>query len=83
MPWIERGAFSLSAVEAAVWKLRVFEEEATQGEIEQKLRTQKFTPLYGSMLKGLRQQSIVRTDPAMMQSALEIAMQRYPQWAAK
>jgi hypothetical protein len=32
------------------------------------------------MLQGLRRQSIVHSDPAMMQSALDIAMQRYSQW---
>lgn len=111
LPWFERNAFALPAVEEAVWKLdpgevtpvieergrfyiarlerkrpaRVipFEEEATQDEIRQKLWDAKFQPLYREMIEDLRRESIVRTEPAMLESALEIAMQRYHQWAGK
>ncbi|HEV2294662.1 MAG TPA: peptidyl-prolyl cis-trans isomerase [Tepidisphaeraceae bacterium] len=111
LPWIDRKAFALPAVEEAVWELqpgevtpvieeggrfyiarlerkrparvRPFEEEATQDEIREKLRTQKFQPRYRAMIQELRDQSIVRTDPAMMETAMEVAMQRYRQWAAK
>ncbi len=64
-------------------RVKPFEEETTQDDIEEKLRARKFRPLYDKMLQDLRDESIVRTDPAMMRTALDIAMQRYRQWAAK
>lgn len=111
LPWIDRKAFHLPAVEEAVWNIQPgevtpvveeggryyiaklerkqparvmpFEEAATQADIEKKLREQKFRPLYDRMLQDLQDKSIVRTDPEMLQAALEIAMQRYHQWAGK
>ena len=63
-------------------RVRPFEEEATQFDISEKLRAQKFEPEYKKMLQDLRDQSIVRTDPAMMRAALDMAMQRYHVWKA-
>ncbi len=111
LSWIERNAFMLGSVEAAVWKLQPgettpvieeggkfyiaklvqkrpgrvvpFEDETTQEQIKDRLWQGKFRPEYDKMIEGLKGESIVRTDPAMMQSALEIAMQRYPLWAGK
>ncbi|MGB7160839.1 MAG: peptidyl-prolyl cis-trans isomerase, partial [Tepidisphaeraceae bacterium] len=111
LSWLEKGAFTLVAVEEAVWKLgpgqvtpviedggkfyiarldqkrtgRVapFEEEATQTAIKEELTRLQFRPMYEEMLAKLYKESIVRKDPAMMRSAVEIAMQCYPQWAAK
>ena len=42
----------------------------------------EFQPLFSKMMDDLKRQSIVRTDPAMLQTALDIAMQRYAQWKA-
>jgi parvulin-like peptidyl-prolyl isomerase len=108
LPWWDRGAFALSAVEDAAWKLqsgevsdviedggrlyvvkleqkrlgriKPFDEEATQDQIRQELTAQKFRPREKEMLDRLRKESIVRTEPEMLQSALDIAMQCYPQW---
>jgi peptidyl-prolyl cis-trans isomerase C len=110
LPWIEKGAFAIGAVEDAVWKLapggvtpviedagkfyiakleqkrpgRVlpFEDEETQEKIRDRLWGAEFQPLLAKMMDDLKRQSIVRTDPSMLESALEIAMQRYPHWKA-
>ncbi|MDQ3439508.1 MAG: peptidyl-prolyl cis-trans isomerase, partial [Planctomycetota bacterium] len=104
LPWVDRGAFALGAVEEAVWKLspgevtpvieeggkfyiaqldqkrqgRVlpFEDEETQDKIRNQLWNADFFPLYEKMMDELKSEAIVRTDPTMLQSALEIAMQR-------
>jgi peptidyl-prolyl cis-trans isomerase C len=77
----EGGKFYIAKVEQKrLGRVKPFEDEQTQFDIEKTLREQKFKPLYDEMLQGLRRQSIVHSDPAMMQSALDIAMQRYPQW---
>jgi parvulin-like peptidyl-prolyl isomerase len=111
LPWVDRGAFALSAVEEAAWKLepgqvsgvveengkfyivkleqkrkgRVvpFEEEQTQDAIRKVIYSGRFGTLRRKQINDLRKEAIVRTDPVMMQSALDIAMQRYPFWAAK
>ena len=110
LPWFERGAFAIGAVDEAVWKLspgevspviadggkfylakleqkrpgRVlpFEDEETQAQIRDRLWNAEFQPLFSKMMDDLKRQSIVRTDPAMLQTALDIAMQRYAQWKA-
>ena len=107
----DRGAFALTSVEDAAWKLqpggvsdviedggkfyivrlerkqpgrvKPFEEEATQTKIRETLSSQKFQPLYQKLTEDLEKQSIIRAEPEMMQSAIEIAMQRYAQWAGR
>jgi parvulin-like peptidyl-prolyl isomerase len=79
----EGGKFYIAKVEQKrLGRVKPFEDEQTQFDIEKTLREQKFKPRYDEMLQGLRRQSIVRAEPGMMQSALDIAMQRYPQWHA-
>jgi parvulin-like peptidyl-prolyl isomerase len=111
LPWWEKGAFALAAVEEAAWKLepgsvsdviedggkfyvikleqkrkgRVvpFEEEQTQKTIREELVGKRLGLLRQQQTDDLRKEAIIRTNPAMMQSALDIAMQRYPFWATK
>jgi parvulin-like peptidyl-prolyl isomerase len=59
-----------------------FEDGETQDDIRKKLWNAQFQPHYEKMIDGLKRQAIVRTEPAMLQSALEIAMQRYEHWKA-
>ena len=59
-----------------------FEDGETQDDIRTRLWKAQFQPHYERMIDGLKRQSIVRTEPAMLQSALDIAMQRYQHWKA-
>jgi parvulin-like peptidyl-prolyl isomerase len=64
-------------------RVRAFEEAAVQDQIKDTLWTQQFNPRYEAMMEGLQRDAIVRTDPTMMQTAIDIAMQRYPIWKAQ
>ena len=78
----EGGKFYIARLEQKrPGRVMPFEEEATQEQIKERLWQAEFRPLYDEMLEKLKRESIVRTDPDMMQSALEIAMQRYHDWA--
>ena len=65
-------------------RVKPFEAEETQDAIRAKLTAEQFNKMRGDIQTTLMNESLVRGDPArepqMMQTALEIAMQRYPAW---
>lgn len=108
--WIQRGAFAITEVEEAVWKLqpgevtevvevgdafyiaklenrklgrvRAFEDEDVQQEIKDKLSKAQMAVRRDQVQKKLLQDSVIYPNPPVTDAAMEIAMQRYPQWAA-
>jgi parvulin-like peptidyl-prolyl isomerase len=64
-------------------RVRPFEEQAVQNEIKTKLRTQQYAALREQGRQALVKGATIRTDPEMTQIAIDMAMQRYPQYAAK
>jgi parvulin-like peptidyl-prolyl isomerase len=59
-----------------------FEDLAVQQEIDGKLRTQQLRQLEERRQAELRKEAVIQENPQMMQVAVDMAMQRYPAWAA-
>ena len=79
----EEGKFYIARLEQKrPGRVLPFEDGDTQADIHRRLWNAQFQPHYERMIDDLKRQSIVRTEPAMLQSALDIAMQRYPHWKA-
>jgi parvulin-like peptidyl-prolyl isomerase len=107
--WIQRGAFVLTEVEDAVWKLqpgqvtevievngafyiakleqrklgrvRAFEDEDVQNQIRQTLLRQQVAKRREQEQQKLLKESVIYPWPPVTTAALEIAMQKYAQWA--
>lgn len=63
-------------------KGRVVPFEEAQTVIERKLRAEQLMMVRAKALRALRQDAIISRDRRRIQTALEMAMQKYPQWAA-
>jgi parvulin-like peptidyl-prolyl isomerase len=59
-----------------------FEDLAVQQEIDGKLRAQQLRQLEQRRQAELRKDAVIQENPQMMEVALDMAMQRYPAWAA-
>jgi parvulin-like peptidyl-prolyl isomerase len=59
-----------------------FEDLGVQQEIDGKLRTLQLRRLEERRQAELRKEAVIQENPQMMQVALDMAMQRYPAWAA-
>jgi len=60
-----------------------FEDEAVQGRIKDDLFSRDFKEMRRKVQEQLEQDAVIRADPAMMNPALEMAMQNYPRWSGK
>ena len=78
----EDGAYYIASVtDKKVGRVRPFEEQAVQEEIRKTLRADQFKALREKVQVELEKTAIIRTNPDMMNTALEMAMQNYPRWA--
>lgn len=76
-----RNAYYLALVEQKrEGRVQQFEEEQVQDTITQTLRAEQFRELREQFLQRLQQQAIIRVDPKMLEIAVEMAIQNYPQW---
>ena len=57
-----------------------FEDESVQSRIAEDLRARDFREMRRKVQEQLEQDAVIRSDPAMMNTALEMAMQNYPRW---
>lgn len=108
--WVQRGAYKLEALEAAVWKIQPgevtevirigdafyiaklenrkvgrvqpFEEQAVQEKITEALRTPQIVAMRSAQQQVLLKDAIIYPDPPDFAPVLEMAMQRYAQWAS-
>lgn len=107
--WVQKGAFALEKVEAALWGLQPGQvsdviqdrggyyvarlEERRDGtvrpfdltlqeEIRRRLRAEQFQALHQRMMGEMMRGAIVHENREMLDVAVEMAMQRYPRWAA-
>lgn len=109
--WMQKGAFALEKVEAAVWDLRPgqvsaiiqdrggfyvaklqerrdgavkpFVSEEVQTDIKARLRDEQFKALRLRNMAELMKGAIIREHPEMLDVAVDMAMQRYAQWAGQ
>lgn len=61
-------------------QVRPFEDETVQSEIRRLLESQQRTELRNKERDKLRRSAVVRSEPAMLEPAIEMAMQKYAQW---
>lgn len=64
-------------------RMQPFEEEAVQARIRDDLVARDFRALRGKVQEQLEQNAVIRADPAMMSTPIDMAMQNYPRWAGK
>ncbi len=77
------GAFYIAKLEQRKpGRVAPFEEEATQDKIRADLRSEQFRALREQVQKKLLEDAVVRSTEEMRAIALEMAMERYPRWAA-
>jgi parvulin-like peptidyl-prolyl isomerase len=84
-PVIDTGdAFYIAQVlEKKPGKILPFEDETVQQRISDRLYAEQFRNLREDEKRKLLGEAIVRSDPVMINTALEMAMQNYRRWAAK
>jgi parvulin-like peptidyl-prolyl isomerase len=79
----EEGAFYIVKVEERkVGHVQPFEDPAVQDRIYSTLRSQQFRSLREQVIQQLTANAIIRKNNDLLQTVVEMAMQRYPQWAA-
>jgi parvulin-like peptidyl-prolyl isomerase len=79
----ENGNYYLAKLEQRkVGRVMPFEEEAVQDKIRSTLRKAQFQSLREQVQENLRKNAVIRVDNAMMNTAIDMAMQNYPSWAA-
>jgi parvulin-like peptidyl-prolyl isomerase len=79
----EDGAFYVIKVEERkVGHVQPFEDPAVQDRIYATLRSQQFRALREQVIGQLTANAIIRKNNDLLQTAVDMAMQRYPQWAA-
>lgn len=76
-----RGAYYIAKVEEKQeGRVRAFEDEQVQDAIRNTLRAEQFRALRERYLQQLQETAIIRIDPAMIEIAVEMAVQNYPRW---
>ncbi|MGA3067777.1 MAG: peptidyl-prolyl cis-trans isomerase [Tepidisphaeraceae bacterium] len=60
-----------------------FEDEAVQDQITRTLRSQQMARLNEEMMSRLLENAVVRTDPSMIDAAVDMVMQNYTKWSQK
>lgn len=74
-------AFFIAKLEAKkMGRTRPFEDQTVQDEIYNRLFQQQFSILRDGVLYDLESEAVVRKDPALLDTALDMAMQQYAQW---
>jgi len=76
-------AFYIAKLEARKGgAVQPFDSAVVQSYIENKLRAQQFAVLRGRKLMNLEQQAVIFREPKGLETAVDMAMQRYPVWAS-
>jgi parvulin-like peptidyl-prolyl isomerase len=80
------GVFYIAKLEdRKLGKTQPFEDPAVQSDILNRLRTQQLSVLYEQLDYKLRSEAVIRGErgDSLLDPAVDIAMQRYPQWAGQ
>ena len=77
-------AFYIAKVEEKkTGSIRPFEDEEVQMKIKDHLSGIQFRELQQRVQKTLIDDAVIRSDPEMLNTAVEMAMQNYSRWAGK
>jgi parvulin-like peptidyl-prolyl isomerase len=63
--------------------VRPFEDETVQDDITRTLRSQELQKLNQELLNRLLENAVIRSNPDMVDAAVEMAMQNYAKWSQK
>lgn len=79
----DRGGFYLAKVESrTIGAVRPFDDPAVQAAIREELLSEEISRMRRRAVAELQRSALINTDPAMLQTAVEMAVQRYPLWRA-
>jgi parvulin-like peptidyl-prolyl isomerase len=79
----DKGAFYIARLEdKQEARTQEFEDLAVQQDIDNRLRAQQLRALEERRQGELRKEAVFQYNPQMLEAALDMAMQRYPAWAA-
>lgn len=79
----EDGAFYIVKVEERkVGHVQPFDDPVVQDRIYSNLRAQQFRALREQVIQQLTANAIIRKNNELLQTVVDMAMQRYPQWVA-
>ena len=77
-------AFYIAKVEVAKGgRTQPFEDPAVQKSIKETLQKQQMEPLLQREREKRLQNGVMEPNPPLFDPVIEMAMQKYPQWAAK
>jgi parvulin-like peptidyl-prolyl isomerase len=80
------GALYIAKLEARKeGRVRPFDDQAVQDEIRGRLSQQQFASLHEQLRSDLLKEAVIRggNDDSLLESAIDMAMQKYPRWAAR
>jgi parvulin-like peptidyl-prolyl isomerase len=85
-PIEDDGVFYIAKLEdRKIGKIQPFDDPAVQADIMNRLRSQQLTVLFDQLRMKLIGEAVIRGEPgdSLLDPAVDIAMQRYSQWAAR
>jgi parvulin-like peptidyl-prolyl isomerase len=80
------GAFYIAKLEARKdGRVRPFDDQSVQDEIRARLSQQQFAFLHEQLRSDLLKEAVIRgaNDDSLLETAIDMAMQKYPRWAAR
>lgn len=79
----DRGGFFIAKVESrTIGNTRPFDDPAVQTAIRRELYNQEIARMRRQAVAELEKNALITSDQRMLQTAIEMAMQRYPLWRA-
>ncbi len=63
--------------------MRPFDDQSVQDDIRERLRQQQYSVLYNQALEKMFRSAAISPDPPLLDTAVDMAMQEYPRWAAR
>lgn len=79
----DRGGFFIAKVESrTLGQVRPFDDPAVQAAIREELLNEEISRMRRQAVAELQRNALINSDPAMLQTAVEMALQRYALWRA-
>jgi parvulin-like peptidyl-prolyl isomerase len=80
----DRGGFYIAKLETKkTGSVKPFDDPAVQDRVRRELNSLQVAQMRQQIRADLEKNAIVRRDPRMLQTALDMATQRYPMWRAR
>ncbi len=83
-PILSDGAYYVVKLEdRKMGRVRQFEDQTVQDEIRDRLRQEQFAMFREAFRSELSQEAVIRRDDTGLSAAVDMAMQKYTQWAQR